>query len=73
MQLAFDEEAIKVNTKSLQEINRLRQTYRSDLPVYSVPCETNAHLKHARETSVLVWVVTFQVQRKKIKLGRINV
>ena len=36
--IEFDEEAIKVSTKSLQEINRLRQTYRFDLPVYSVPC-----------------------------------
>ena len=34
------EEAIKVSAKSLQEINRLRQTYRSDLPVYSVPSGT---------------------------------
>ena len=37
--IAFDGEAIKVSAKCLQEINRLRETYRPDLPQYSVPRE----------------------------------
>ena len=35
--IAFHEEAIKVSSKCLQEINRLRQRYRPDLPQYTVP------------------------------------
>ena len=35
--IAFEEEAIKVSAKCLQEINRLRQTFRPDLPQYTVP------------------------------------
>ena len=35
--IAFDVEAIKVSVKSLEELNRLRQTYRPDLPLYAVP------------------------------------
>ena len=35
--IAFDVEAIKVSSKSLEELNRLRQTYRPDLPLYVVP------------------------------------
>ena len=34
--IAFNEEAIKVNGNSLMEVNRLRETYRPDLPQYSV-------------------------------------
>ena len=37
--IAFDEDAIKVSGKSLMEVNRLRETYRPDLPQYSVPRE----------------------------------
>ena len=35
--IAFDVEAIKVSGKSLEELNRSRQTYRPDLPLYAVP------------------------------------
>ena len=38
--IAFTEQAIKVSSKCLQEINRLRQTYRPDLPQYTIPRET---------------------------------
>ena len=39
----FKEESIQVSVKCLQEINRLRQTYRPDLEQYTVPkqCSTN--------------------------------
>ena len=36
--IAFTKEAIKVSTKCLEEINRLRKTFRPDLPQYAVPC-----------------------------------
>ena len=36
---AFTREAIKVSTKCLEEINRLRKSYRPDLPQYSLPRE----------------------------------
>ena len=35
--IAFDVEEIKVSGKGLEELNRLRQTYRPDLPLYAVP------------------------------------
>ena len=38
--IAFTEQAIKVSSKCLHEINRLRQTYRPDLPQYTIPRET---------------------------------
>ena len=38
--IAFHEEAIKVSSKCLKEINCLRQTYRPDLPQYTVPQDT---------------------------------
>ena len=37
--IAFTEQAIKVSSKCLQEITRLRQTYCPDLPQYTIPCE----------------------------------
>ena len=35
--IAFQEKGIKVTTKSLYEINHLRQTYHPDLPQYIFP------------------------------------
>ena len=37
--IAFTEQAIKVSSKCLQEINHLRQTYCPDLPQYTIPRE----------------------------------
>ena len=37
--VSFSPQAIKVSTKCLQEINRLRQTYRPDMAQYAVPRE----------------------------------
>ena len=43
---AFTKEASKVSTKCLEEINRLRKSYRPDLPQYSLPrVETNTATK----------------------------
>jgi len=35
--IAFKPESVMVSQKCLQEVNRLRQTYRPDLPQYSLP------------------------------------
>ena len=35
--IAFKPQSVMVSSKCLQEVNRLRQTYRPDLPQYSVP------------------------------------
>ena len=39
--IAFDPDSITVSRESLQEINRLRQLFRSDLPCYALPAITN--------------------------------
>ena len=43
--VAFDQKSIMVSSKSLQEINRLRQLHRSDLMVYALPHEQSANRK----------------------------
>ena len=35
--VAFDPKSIMVSSSSLKEVNRLRKTYRSDLPLYIIP------------------------------------
>ena len=35
--ISLDKDSIRVNRKSIQEINRLRELYRKDLPLYDVP------------------------------------
>ena len=40
--IAFKPESVMVSTKCLHEINRLRQTYRPDLPQYTVPSAQQA-------------------------------
>ena len=35
--ISFDKNSIKVNTKCLKEVNRLRELYRKDLPLYDIP------------------------------------
>ena len=35
--VAFIPQSIKVNVKSLKEVNRLRQAYLTDLPFYAIP------------------------------------
>ena len=53
--IAFTEQAIKVSSKCLQEINRLRQTYRPDLPQYTIPREPQPQ-KHKRKQSGTVFL-----------------
>ena len=42
---AFDPKCIKVSLKCLREVNRLRATYRPDLPLYAVPIEPKTGTK----------------------------
>ena len=35
--LAFDPASIRVSTQCLKEVNRLRETFRKDLPLYTIP------------------------------------
>ena len=51
--IAFDKDAIKVSAKCLQEINRLRQTYRPDLPQYTVPQQCTTKSKKRKLTGAL--------------------
>ena len=46
--IAFKEEAIKVSKQSLNEVNRLRKTYRPDLPLYTVPSEPKTIVKKSK-------------------------
>ena len=47
--IAFDEEAIKVSGKSLEELNRLRQTYRPDLQLHAVPSPEKKPMSQTRK------------------------
>ena len=51
--IAFDKDAIKVSAKRLQEINWLRQTYRPDLPQYTVPQQCTTKSKKRKLTGTL--------------------
>ena len=51
--IAFDKDAIKVSAKCLQEINRLRQTYRPDLPQYTAPQQCTTKSKKWKLTGAL--------------------
>ena len=51
--VAFQEEAIKVSCKCLQEINRLRRIYRPDLPQYTVSQQCKTQKKKRTLTGVL--------------------
>ena len=42
--IAFTPQSIKVSSKCLQEINRLHQMYRADLPQYIVPSASKRNL-----------------------------
>ena len=46
--IAFDAKSVMVSSKCLQEINRLRQTYRPDLPLYTVPSIQSSLKKNTR-------------------------
>ena len=47
--IAFKPQSVMVSSKCLQEVNRLRQTYRPDLPQYSVPTNQGGTQKRKRK------------------------
>ena len=47
--IAFKPQSVMVSSKCLQEVNRLRQTYRPDLPQYSVPTTQGGTQKRKRK------------------------
>ena len=47
--IAFKPQSVMVSSKCLQEVNRLRQTYRPDLPQYSVPTNQCGTQKRKRK------------------------
>ena len=60
--IAFTEQAIKVSSKCLQEINRLRQTYRPDLPQYTIPREPQPQKRKRKQSGT----VLFSPKRQKV-------
>ena len=63
--ISLDNNSIKVNTKCLKEVNRLRELYRKDLPLYDIPtasshskrkltgsCELDKPVPKQRRTSI---------------------
>ena len=52
--IAFTEQAIKVSSKFLQEINCLRQTYRTDLPQYTIPRETQPQKRKRKQSGTVL-------------------
>ena len=67
--VSFSPQSIKVSTKCLQEINRLRQTYRPDMAQYPVPREEiRVKQLHKRTLSGTASVVP--VSPKKPKLSK---
>ena len=58
--IAFKEEAIKVSKQSLNEVNRLRKTYRPDLPLYTVPSEPKTIVKKSK------WKLTGSLDKESL-------
>ena len=52
--IAFTEQAITVSSKCLQEINRLRQTYRPDLPQYTIPREPQPQKRKRKQSGTVL-------------------
>ena len=50
--VAFIPQSIKVNVKSLKEVNRLRQAYRTDLPFYAIPVRERSPATKRKLTSL---------------------
>ena len=42
---AFNPQSIMVSTKCVKEVNRLRQTFRKDLPLYDIPLKSASTAK----------------------------
>ena len=67
--VSFSPQAIKVSTKCLQEINRLRQTYRPDMAQYAVPRE-EIRVKQIRKRKLSATASVVPVSPKKPKLSK---
>ena len=67
--VSFSPQAIKVSTKCLQEINRLRQTYRPDMAQYAVPRE-EIRVKQIRKQKLSGTASVVPVSPKKPKLSK---
>ena len=67
--VSFSPQAIKVSTKCLQEINRLRQTYRPDTAQYAVPRE-EIRVKQIRKRKLSGTASVVPVSPKKTKLSK---
>ena len=74
--IAFQPESIKASPKCLHEINRLRQTYRPDLPQYTVKSNDSRTQKKKRKLTAHVCTMPDlkkqKVDRKKRKADTKN-
>ena len=71
--IAFDVEAINVSGKSLEELNRLRQTYRPDLPLYAVPPPEKKSVSQTRKRKMSGTVDKSLPSPKKQRKSRVDV
>ena len=70
--LAFHEEAIKVSSKCLHEINRLRQVYRPDLPQYTVPRQCTTQTRKRKLAGSLLTTTTETPSAKRSKRSAVK-
>ena len=70
--IAFDAKSVMVSSKCLQEINRSRQTYRPDLPLYTVPSIQSSVKKNTRPklTAALLSDLPLPKQSDAVSAGR---
>ena len=64
--LGFDPRSIKVNTERVQEVNRLRQQYKPDLPPITLYNDESKPTKHKLSALLLEgesWSITPHLQR----------
>ena len=64
--LAFDKFAIKVSSKCLDEVNRLRKTHRPDLPQYTVQRENKSTARKCKQPA-LTGVLQTDAVPKRVK------
>ena len=63
--VALDRKSIMVSSKSLLEVNRLRQLHRLDLMVYALPCEQSANRK--RKLRGTCTILLYPKKQKNLK------
>ena len=67
--IAFDAKSVMVSRKCLQEINCLRQTYRPDLPLYTVPSALGQN-KRVNITAFLLTLPPSPKQSNAVSAGK---